>query len=113
MAERGSWREVARSAYWREDDAREVIAAWRRSGENRAQFCRAHGLAVARLSRWIARLEQATTIPFDPVRLRGVVGDGSDVLVVELPGVATIRLVPGFAVEDLRRILSAFEADGC
>lgn len=113
MAERGIWREVTRSGYWREDDAREVVAAWRRSGESRAQFCRAHGIAVARLSRWIVRLERATTMPFHAVRVTGVARGDSNALVVELPGVATIRLAPGFAVEDLRSILSALEADAC
>ena len=113
MAERISWRKAASSAYWREGEAREVIAAWQRSGESRAQFCRTHGIAAARLSRWIARLERATTMPFHSVRMMGVPRSGGEALVVELAGVATIRLAPGFAVEDLRRILSAFEADAC
>ena len=113
MAGRDTWREVVRSGYWRESDAREVVAAWQQSGQSRSQFCRTHGIAVPRLSRWIARLEQAVTVPFHPVRLTDAARSGGDALVVELPGVATIRVLPGFAVEDLRRILSALEAPEC
>lgn len=116
MAQKSSSREVVRAAYWREGDAREVIATWRRSGESRTQFCRRHGISVARLSRWVARLEgRPKTAAFYPVQVTpvAVARGGSDTLVVELPGVATIRLAPGFALEDLRRVLSAFEADAC
>ena len=112
MAERDSWRDVARGAYWHENDARQLVEAWRQSGQSQAQFCRAHGIAVARLSRWVARLGKPTGMSFHPVRVAEV-GRGGEALVVELPGVATIRLVPGFAVEDLRRILSALEVDEC
>lgn len=113
MAEGDSWRKVARSSYWREGDAREVVTAWRRSGDSLGGFCRSHGLSAARLSRWAARLgKEAPAVPFHPIRLRdsGAIV-GGDPLVVELPGVATIRLSPGFALDDLRRILSALEAD--
>lgn len=113
MAETGSWRAVVRSRYWREEDAREVVGAWRRSGESRAQFCRAHGIAPARLSRWSARLGKAKAVPFHPVRVVGATPRTSEALVVELPGVATIRLAPGFAEEDLRRILNALEPEAC
>jgi hypothetical protein len=115
MAEGDGWKKVARSSYWREDDARQVIAAWRRSGDNSlVAFCRSHGLSPSRLARWAARLRQeveVASVPFHPVRLRDSVLASGDALVVELPGVATIRLPPGFAVDDLRRILSAFEDD--
>lgn len=112
-----TWREVVGSVYWREENAREVVLAWRRSGQSRADFCDEHGIAVVRLSRWIARLEPpvAAVGTFHPVRVTGAHRGGADPgeLVVELPGSATIRLAPGFAEADLRRILKAFESDAC
>ena len=115
MAEKETWRRTARSHYWREEDARGVVGAWRKSGDTLAGFCRSHGLSSQRLARWSARLGRDEPVQFHPVRLTGT-GTGStrSMLEVELPGGATVRLPAGFAVDDLRRILSAFEtAPGC
>ena len=70
MARKEAWREAARSRYWRETEARVVIDAWKRGSDTLAGFCRANGVATARVSRWLARLDRPSAVPFHPVRLR-------------------------------------------
>lgn len=107
MARNEAWKSVARSRYWREDEARAVIEAWKQSGETVAGFCRWNGIAAARLSRWRARLDAPTEVKFHPVRL---VHDpsvrGRAEIELTLPGGVAVRLAPGFAAEDLRRVLA-------
>ena len=107
MASTEAWKRAARSSYWREEDARAVIEAWRRSGDSLSAFCRANGFAAARVSRWLGRLDGAESVQFHPVRLTHEPTAAPADIEVELPGGITVRLPPGFAVEDLRRILGA------
>ena len=115
MADSETWRKTARSPYWREKEAREVVGAWRGGGDTLAGFCRSQGLSSKRLARWAARLERDEPVQFHPVRLTGAVtAVAHPTLEIELPGGATVRLPAGFALDDLRRILRAFEtAPGC
>jgi hypothetical protein len=107
MARNEAWKRAARSLYWREDEARAVITAWKQSGETVAEFCRANGVAAARLSRWLVRLEGPTDVRFHPVRL---IPDssvrGRAEIEVALSGGVAVRLAPGFDAEDLRRVLA-------
>ena len=108
MARNEGWKRAARSRYWREEDARSIIAAWRRSGDSLPGFCRANGLAAVRVSRWLARLDGPEPVQFHPVRLTHEPAAAAPAdIEVDLPGGITVRLPPGFAVEDLRRILGA------
>jgi transposase-like protein len=50
-----------RTARWSEDDAREVIEAWRRSGQSVAAFARHHGLGAERVLWWRRRLGEWLT----------------------------------------------------
>lgn len=115
MAGNEAWRTASRSPYWHERDARAVVDAWRRSGETLSGFCRTHGLSPQRLSRWAARLDRDPAVRFHPVRLTDAgAGAARAILEIQLPGGAMVRLPAGFALDDLRRILSAFEsASGC
>jgi hypothetical protein len=54
---------VARQRYWRVDDARIVVAAWRGSGETQARFADRHGIHRKRLGWWIARLQRRVHAP--------------------------------------------------
>lgn len=114
MAESEGFRKVVRTRYWREEHARVVLDAWRESGDSLAGFCRAHGIARARLSRWAAQLGDSA-LRFHPVRLTN--GGGTTPqpgIEIELAGGTTIRLPAGFAHEDLQRVLSALSsATGC
>lgn len=108
MAESEAWRRSAGSRYWREEDARAVLEAWRRSGDTLSDFCRSYGVSVSRLSRWAARIKHHEAVQFYPVRLSDRARRSSDgVLAVELPDGITVRLESGFAVEDLKRVLEA------
>ena len=101
---------VARRQYWREDDARIVVNAWRRSGQRLIAFARAHEVHPRRLARWARRLESASEerVSFHPVRLvhalpPGVGGD--DRIEIVLGDGRSIRIPRGCAPEDLRRVL--------
>ena len=45
-----------RRRYWRSNEAEVVLSTWESSGENLVEFGRKHGLGVARLRHWCARL---------------------------------------------------------
>jgi len=116
MERSNGWRAVARSQYWREEDARVVVEAWRGSGETLAGFCRAHGLSAKRLSRWAARLD-TEEVRFHPVVLtkggdtpNPIGQEACEAIEIELPGGAMVRLPSGFLQEDLERILAALES---
>ena len=108
-------RRAGRSRYWREGEARVVVEAWRASGETLAAFCREHGVAAKRVSRWAARLKQGLAVRFHPVQLRGSADPTSrKEFAVELPDGTTIRVPAGFDVGDLRGILAALvPGPGC
>lgn len=108
MVETDVVRRTARSRYWREEDARLVVDAWRESGDSLASFCRSHGVASVRLSRWASRLGRGTPVRFHPVRLTaGGESAARAGFEIELRDGTTVRLAAGFALDDLRRILSA------
>lgn len=100
---------VAALRYWRARDAQVVVEAWKRSGEGVRAFAERHGIHPRRLSRWARDVEEATeSVRFHRVR----VVQGSDVehhdgapLEIVLDGGLTVRVLPGFAAEDLGRVL--------
>ena len=113
---RNEVRRVAGQRYWREGEAGLVVAAWRRSGESAAQFARRHGIARQRLERWARRLGgSGGDVRFHRVRLveRGlpqkVQPVGAPVEIEWAPG-CRVRVLPGFAAEDLVRVLEVLEA---
>lgn len=75
---RGPLGELARSGYWREEDAAVVVIALAESGLSVAAFAREHGLSPARLHRWRKRLGR----PLESGSGKGVVpatGEGSPI----------------------------------
>ena len=105
-------RDVASCTYWREEDARAVVAAWRASGDSLSAFARHHGVQRRRLARWIRRLETAAPLHFHPVRVAGAVDPQPSpaAIEIELPSGERIRLPRGFDADDLRRLFSVLEA---
>jgi len=104
------WRQVAKRGYWREVDARQLIEAWRSSGESLTQFARQLGVERGRLARWSRRLDGQASLVLHPVRLkpRAAVGaDGNGAIEIRLPDDVRIVVPPGFGDDDLRRVLSA------
>lgn len=113
----GRLRSVLGSAYWRADDARVVVDAWRASGLSQAEFARRHGFHVRRLRRWRRWLEEAapepsvaSLVPVTVVDLAPGVGDcegdgGDSTMEVVLDDVLVVRLGAGFDADALRRLL--------
>lgn len=116
MAGRSEVEEVAAQRYWREGQARVVIEGWRRSGESLAGFARRHGIMRQRLERWARRLRESEgRVHFHRVRLverrhsaEAVHGGGAPIEVEWAPG-RRVRVFPGFAAEDLGRVLEVLE----
>jgi transposase-like protein len=104
--------DVASGVYWREEDGRAVVAAWRASGESLSAFARRHGVRRGRVARWIRRLETVAPLHFHPVRIIGALDapESSAAIEIERPTGERIRLPRGFDADDLRRLLSVLEA---
>jgi hypothetical protein len=120
MATRGEVRRLAGQRYWRVSAARVVVEAWRHSGEPLAGFARRHGIPRQRLQRWVRRLGGPhRSVRFHRVRLveRGLTQTAPAVgapIEVEWASGRLIRVMPGFAVDDLARVLEVLEArDRC
>ena len=111
MARTLSVGEVATRSYWREAEARVMVAAWRDSGESLAAFCDRYGIASKRVSRWVKRLS-AAEMQFHPVEVVHGTEPTDERLELELVSGATVRLPPGFAVDDLRHILGVLAEHG-
>ncbi len=114
MARVSEIRRVAAQRYWREGQARAVLEAWRRSGESLASFARSHGIGRQRLERWARRLSDGR-VRFHRVRLveRGrradAVHSGGAPIEIECAPGRRVRVFPGFAAEDLGRVLEVLE----
>jgi transposase-like protein len=99
--------------YWREDDARRVVDAWRQSGLSMAEFAKLHGVHAKRLGRWAQRLQTSpSSAMFHPVKLLAKqppneVGDPR--IEVVLASGCVIRLPAAFAARDLRQVLDVLE----
>lgn len=86
---------VLGSRYWREDDAREVLAAWDRSKESAAAFARRQGLSPARLLRWKSRVSSGKRKPvFHPVKVIGT-ARSPQAVTAEVETTGTLELVVG------------------
>src|SRR5438067_858825 len=107
---------LARRRYWREADARVVVAAWHRSELSLAGFARRYGLKAQRLAHWRARLErdesderQREAVTFHPVQLlpaRSGAVSGAAIEIVLTAG-RVVRVPNGVAPADLRAALTA------
>jgi len=103
---------VAERSYWGEDDARRIVDAWRKSGEPVSRFAGRLGIDPRRVSRWASRLEsgEAERLRFLPVRVAADGGDGGHASIdIELGHGRRVRVAPGFATDDLRRVLAILD----
>lgn len=101
--------EVAGRVYWRESEARQIVDAWRRSGELVSVFAGRLGIDRRRVSRWAARLEPTTDAAFRfvPVRVADDRAEGRGAAIdIELGHGRRVRVSAGFATDDLRRVLA-------
>ena len=106
---------------WKTADGAAMVAALRASGEEAAAFARRHGLKVARVQKWVKRLEAksrqasrtvaSTTVPFAPVRVtvERPLASGLEVVI----GSAIVRIARGFDDELLRRVVATLGVASC
>ena len=107
--------EVALRRRWREDDARVLLEAWRRSAQTLTAFAQFHDVHAERLGRWhrMLRTEPQDTVRFHPVRVRGLAGRSDarqERIELVLGSGRLIRVPHGFDAEDLRRVLAVADA---
>jgi len=104
---------VAKRSYWREGDARQIVDAWQSSGQPLTGFARRLGVDWRRVSRWATRLGQAeaTGLRFHPVRVLDAPtpGPGAGSIDIEVGQGRRVRVAPGFAADDLRRVLAVLD----
>jgi len=97
----------------REVAARRLLAESQRPGSSLAAVARHHGLNYSTLHSWKRKLTGAarrtaeTKPSFAEVK---VTAGPAAVLELQTPQGFTLRLAPGFAAEDLRRILESLRA---
>ena len=110
-------RSIAASRYWREGEARIIVAAWRESGEPCAAFAQQLGIDSRRLTRWAHRVNAPGTqqqrrerVAFHPVHVRTAAERGGGTLDATMELVlpaGVVRVARGVAPEDLRTVLWA------
>jgi hypothetical protein len=99
-------------SYWREADARVIVEAWQQSGETGVAFARELGVHPRRLRWWASRLgrPQPTAVRFHPVRVASADTSQREVWIeMDLGNGPRVRVPPGFAAEDLRRVLAVLD----
>lgn len=105
--------ELAGRSYWSEGDARRIVQAWRARDEPVSRFAGRLGIDPRRVSRWASRFERSAeaTVRFHPVRVAGddAHGRGDAYIDIEVGHGRRVRVAPGFATEDLRRVLAILE----
>lgn len=98
---------IARKRYWREEDAKVVVAGWRSSGETMVAYARHVGVDWQRLRRWASRLSErrSPAVRFHPVRLSQ---PALPAAAIEIH-VGGCRVVVGAGVQadDLKQVLAA------
>jgi len=117
MARRQDLRRVAGGRYWREADARVIVAAWQDSGKTLSAFAQQHGVDPRRMARWRSRLRRAVpaAVRFHPVQVaaESAARQNGPTIEIELGGGRRVRVGPGFDVDDLRRVMAVLEETRC
>lgn len=104
--------DLAGRSYWREADARRIVDAWRQSGEPVSRFAGRLGIDPRRVSRWASRLAspRAEAVRFLPVRVAAEGAEGRPASIeIEWGHGRRVRVAPGFATDDLRRVLAVLD----
>lgn len=99
--------EVARRSYWREEEARVIVEAWRRASEPLPKFAMRYGVDPRRIARWAGRLKaRPAAMRFHAVRLGQTGEPGSGSIEIAFGDGWRVRVARGFEAEDLRRVLA-------
>lgn len=112
--------EAVSSRYWREDLARELLAAQAASGMSLQAFAKKHGLMPERLRRWKRKLEAPTAsaadIRFLPVHIvdaQAFVEQRAASCIEVVAGGRLVRVGPNFCEATLLRVLQLLESAPC
>ena len=97
---------------WKEPEAREALASWRRSGLSAGAFCAREGYSETRLRYWLERLDEpprsrSSSVSFVPVALSDV--RRVQQLEIERGGVV-IRVREDLDVAHVARLVAALGA---
>jgi transposase-like protein len=101
-----SGRSKERGRRWGADEAREVIAQWRRSGQSASAFARVRGFSTTRLSYWAKRLSSDATVRFVPIAVDESAARSRAVLEVEHGGVK-LRVREDLGVDQVGQLCAA------
>lgn len=106
--------------HWTEQQAREVVAELRATGETAAQFAQRKGITRQRLAYWVTRLEPARPAPAGPAFVQvtpvpamaraaaTAAPSASPAEPIEIRvGLAVIRIGPSHDVEQVARLVDA------
>lgn len=116
---RSALEQATASRYWREEEARAVLARLEASGESIASFARRHGIGVQRLRWWRSRLgssERTTSLlpALVPVRVVDrtlAIAAPSRAAIEIVVGRRTVRVTGEFTSDLLLRVVHALEGD--
>jgi len=116
---RSALEQATASRYWREEEARAVLARLEASGESIASFARRHGIGVQRLRWWRSRLgssEETTSLlpALVPVRVVDrtlAIAAPSRAAIEIVVGRRTVRVTGEFTSDLLLRVVHALEGD--
>jgi len=103
---------------WTEQEAREAIATWERSGKSVRAFAAEHGLDPQRLYAWRRRLGEAERTTFREVIVQPpaqlTAHSGPAPFEIALAGGVVVRVPPSFDATSLGRLLEVLaQARAC
>lgn len=93
-----------RGSRWNADEAREVLAQWRRSGKSASAFARERGLSAMRLSYWAKQLGNEP-VKFVPVALGAA--SSADAVIEIVHGGVTLRVRESLDTERVGQLCAA------
>jgi transposase len=102
---------------WTERDARNALAALRRSGKSVSVFAAERGLDPQRLYLWRRRLGKAEATTFQELTVRSPprisVVDGDAPFEIALPSGVVVRVPASFNAAALERLLEVLQGRAC
>ena len=114
---RQAFGEAIASRYWREEDARTVLTAWRASGLSAVEFGRRNGVSARRLLRWASVVGSGGVVERS-LSFVELTNDGGapparrDALEIVVGG-AVVRVAGGFDPALLAEVVRALRGPAC
>ena len=115
-------RQIASRPYWRENDARRLHEAWRKSGVTMSDFARRLGCEPRRLGRWFRLLGDTLAVeglprPASPairfIEVTSPTPKPAEQMLELLVGGVVVRVPAGFDETTLRRLVDTLSVKPC